>query len=121
MRVTRFEDLAVWKKSKDLSLRIYRVSSKGELARDWGLKDQIRRATVSVMSNIAEGFERYSANEFRHFVSIARGSAAEVRTQLYLARDLNYIPQPEAAEMLELCLEISRMLAALHTRTASRS
>ncbi|HEU0077479.1 MAG TPA: four helix bundle protein, partial [Longimicrobiaceae bacterium] len=79
MKIARFEELAVWKKSKELSLGIYRVTNQGRFRHDFGLKDQIRRAAVSVMSNIAEGFERYSRSEFRHFVSIARGSASEVR------------------------------------------
>jgi four helix bundle protein len=91
-RITRFEDLGVWLKAKELSLAIYRLSGAGPFLRDYGLRDQIRRAAVSVMSNIAEGFERYSRAEFRHFLSIARGSAAEVRSQLHLARELGYLP-----------------------------
>jgi four helix bundle protein len=118
MRVAKFEDLAVWKKSKELSLGIYRVTNQGRFRHDRGLKDQIRRAAVSVMSNIAEGFERYSRSEFRHFLSIARGSASEVRSQLHLARELGYLPDEDAAALLGLSLEISRMLAALHTRSA---
>src|SRR3712207_4398039 len=91
MSITRFEDLEVWKKARDLSLAIYRVTSKGSFARDFGLRDQIRRAAVSVMSNIAEGFDRYSRSEFKQFLSIARGSASEVRSQLYLAHALGYL------------------------------
>jgi four helix bundle protein len=119
MRVTRFEDLAVWKKSKELSPGIYRMTNEGRFSRDFGLKDQIRRAAVSVMSNIAEGFERYSRSEFRHFLSIARGSASEVRSQLHLAYELG--SEPEFARQLDLCLEISRMLAALHKKSAPSS
>ena len=121
MRVARFEDLAVWKKAKELSLGIYRVTNQGLFQYDLGLKDQVRRASVSVMSNITEGFERYSRSEFRHFLSIARGSASEVRSQLHLARELGYIPEPDSAALLELCMDISRMLAALHTRSAPRA
>jgi four helix bundle protein len=113
-KLARFEDLAVWQKSKELSLGIYRVTKEPTFARDFGLRDQIRRASVSVMSNIAEGFERYSRTEFRHFLSIARGSASEVRSQLHLARELGYIPPHESEKLLESCLEISRMLASLH-------
>ena len=120
MRVARFEDLGVWKKSQELSLAIYRLTNDGRFSRDWALRDQIRRATVSVMSNIAEGFERYSRNEFRHFLSIARGSASEVRSQLHLARELGYVAESDFASQLELCLEISRMLAALHRKSAPR-
>jgi four helix bundle protein len=117
MRVARFEDLSVWKKSKQLSLGVYRVTNQGAFRRDFALRDQVRRASVSVMSNIAEGFERYSRSEFRHFLSIARGSASEVRSQVHLARELEYLTHEEAAALLDLCFEISRMLAALHTRT----
>jgi four helix bundle protein len=82
MRVKRFEDLAVWQKARDLSVLVYRPSSEGPFARDWGLRDQVRRAAVSTMSNIAEGFSRYSRAELRQFLSIARGSATEVQSQL---------------------------------------
>jgi len=116
MKISRFEDLVVWKKSRELAGSVYQATSDGRFYRDAGLRDQIRRAAVSVMSNIAEGFERYSRREFRHFVSIARGSASEVRSQVYLAHDLNYISDETAATLLTLCAEISRMLAALHTR-----
>lgn len=119
MKVARFEDLAVWTKSKALTLEIYRVTSQLSFYRDAGLRDQVRRAAVSVMSNIAEGFERYSRKEFRHFLSIARGSASEVRSQLHLAHALGYITREDSTHLLNLCLEISRMLAALHTRTAA--
>jgi four helix bundle protein len=118
MRVARFEDLAVWKKAKELSLSIYRVTNDGRFSRDWALRDQVRRAAVSVMSNIAEGFGRYSRNEFRHFLSIARGSVSEVRSQLHLARDLGYLTEPDFTEQLALCIEISRMLSVLHRKTA---
>jgi four helix bundle protein len=121
MSVARFEDLAVWKKSKELSLGVYRVTNRGPFRYDRGLQGQIRRASVSVMSNIAEGCERYSRSEFRHFLSIARGSASEVRSQLHLARDLGYVPDADSTALLNLCMEISRMLAALHTRSAPRS
>jgi four helix bundle protein len=87
----RFEDLQVWTKSRDLSVAIYRVTETGAFAKDFGLRDQIRRAAVSVMSNIAEGFERYSIPEFQRFLSMARGSASEVRSQLHLARELRYL------------------------------
>ena len=86
-KTTSFEQLEVWQKSRSLAGAIYKVSSQGSFARDFGLRDQLRRAAVSVMSNIAEGFGRFTRPEFRRFVVIARGSAAEVQSQLYLARD----------------------------------
>jgi four helix bundle protein len=119
MRAARFEDLMVWRKAKELSLGVYRVTSQQPFARDHGLRTQVQRASVSVMSNIAEGFERYSRREFRRFLSIARGSASEVRSQLHLARELGYLSAEDAASLLGLCSEISRMLAALHRRTGA--
>jgi four helix bundle protein len=113
MKVGRFEDLIVWQKSRDLSVAIYRLTSQGAFSRDWGLRDQSRRAAVSVMSNIAEGFGRYSRNELRQFLSIARGSVTEVRSQLYLVRELGYAGEAEHKQLHELCIEIARMLAAL--------
>ena len=115
MKITRFEDLSVWRKAKDLSLDVYRMTGSGTFSRDFALRDQIRRAAVSVMSNIAEGFERYSRADFRHFLSIARGSASEVRSQLHLARELGYVSTGDFEALYERCLEISRMLASLHS------
>ena len=112
MRVKRFEDLVVWQKARDLSVAIYRSASSGPFARDFGLRDQIRRAAVSVMSNIAEGFGRYSRSELRQYLSIARGSVTEVRSQLYLARELGYLADTEHQSLHELGVEIARMLAA---------
>ena len=113
MRVRRFEDLIVWQKSRDLSVAIYRVTATGAFFRDYGLRDQIRRAAVSVMSNIAEGFGRYSRSELRQFLSIARGSVSEVRSQLYLARELEYLSDRDHDALHALCIEIARLLAAL--------
>ncbi|HEY0023960.1 MAG TPA: four helix bundle protein [Longimicrobium sp.] len=113
MRVKRFEDLAVWQKARDLSVLVYRSSSEGPFTRDWGLRDQIRRAAVSTMSNIAEGFGRYSRAELRQFLSIARGSATEVQSQLYLALELQHISESEHRMLNERCVEVSRMIAAL--------
>ncbi len=113
MRVRQFEELTVWQKSKDLSLAIYRVTAESRFAGDHDLRRQIRRAAVSVMSNIAEGFERYSRTEFKHFLSIASGSASEVRSQLHLARELSYIAEHDFRSIYDSCAEVSRMLAAL--------
>jgi four helix bundle protein len=113
VKIRRFEDLEVWQKSKDLSVAIYRVTKEGRFGGDHGLRNQIRRAAVSVMSNIAEGFDRYSRAEFRQFLSIARGSAAEVRSQLHLALALGYVTQIEFEELNALCWRITRMAASL--------
>jgi len=112
-KTTSFEQLEVWQKSRSLAGAIYKVSSQGSFARDFGLRDQLRRAAVSVMSNIAEGFGRFTRPEFRRFVVIARGSAAEVQSQLYLARDLGYLSEAEHQDLDAHCQQISRMLTAL--------
>jgi four helix bundle protein len=85
--------------------------------RDYALRDQIRRAAVSVMPNIAEGFERYSRTEFRHFLAIARGSASEMRSQLHLAHGLAYISDAEFKALYRSCVDLSRMLAALRAKS----
>ena len=107
--VTRFEDLAVWRKAKDLANAVYELCRQPPLASDFGLRGQMQRAAVSVMSNIAEGFERETTPDFIHFLFIAKGSAGEVRSQLYLARDQGLV-QNEAANA---CLELARTTAGL--------
>lgn len=113
MSISRFEDLIVWQKASVLARDVYRVTAAGDLRKDFGLRDQMQRAAVSIMSNIAEGFERYNRREFRYFLSIARGSAAEVRSQLYRARDLGYISDKEFGQLVIECVEITRMLTSL--------
>ncbi|HET7234731.1 MAG TPA: four helix bundle protein, partial [Longimicrobium sp.] len=119
MAVRRFEDLEVWRVAKDLALAVYKATEHGRFGRDFGLRDQIRKAAVSVMSNVAEGFDRYSRNEFRQFVAIARGSASEVRSQLHLARELGYLAQPEFDDMHERCWQLSRMLGTLRDKLST--
>jgi four helix bundle protein len=115
LRVNQFEDLEVWQKARDLAVDVYRVTRSGEFGKDWGLRDQIRRAAVSVMSNIAEGFDRYSRPEFRQFLSVAHGSAGEVRSQLHLARALGYLSDAEFMRLHDTCLRINRMIAAMRS------
>lgn len=91
-KIEKFEDIEAWKKARELAKEIYAISNEGLFARDFGLRDQIRRAAVSVMSNIAEGFERGGDVEFR-FLAIAKGSAGEVKAQLYVALDAGLIDQ----------------------------
>ena len=111
--VTTFEDLVVWQRAKALSVDVYRATARGPFARDSGLRTQIQRAAVSAMSNIAEGFERNSRAEFTRFLAIARGSAGEARSQLYLAHELGYIGDEDSRALLEQCREITRMIIAL--------
>jgi four helix bundle protein len=92
-KIEKFEDIEAWKKARALAREIYAISNEGLFARDFGLRDQIRRAAVSVMSNIAEGFERGGDVEFRRFLAIAKGSAGEVKAQLYVALDAGMIDQ----------------------------
>jgi len=96
-KIKRFEDLIAWQKARELTKRIYRLTNKGLFSKDFGLRDQIRRASVSIMSNLAEGFERGGRAEFHQFVVISKGSCAEVRSQLYVALDVEYITQKEFA------------------------
>ncbi len=108
-----FEDLKVWQKVRELANLIYAATRQGEFARDYGLADQIRRAAVSVLSNIAEGFERGSYTEFIQFLYIAKGSCGEVRAQLYIARDQKYLPETEFQRCHALATEIARMISGL--------
>jgi four helix bundle protein len=108
-----FEDLRVWQKARELANMIYAATRQGGFARDYGLVDQIRRAAVSVLSNIAEGFERGSYTEFIQFLYIAKGSCGEVRAQLYIARDQKYVPEATFQQCHALAVEISRMLSGL--------
>ena len=108
-----FEDIEGWKLARELTREVYRVSSSGSFSKDFGLSNQIRRAAVSIMSNIAEGFDRDGNKEFINFLTIAKGSAAEVRAQLYVAVDLNYISAKEFETLSELTLNICRVLAGL--------
>ena len=107
----KFEDLEVWKLSMDLCADIYRLTNTELLARDFGLKDQIRRSAVSVPSNISEGFERDSKNQFLYFLVIAKGSCGELRTQLKIARMLNYLKEEEYKTINEKCISTSKQLA----------
>ena len=112
-KVEKFEDLIVWQKAHELAIEVYRITSQERFCRDFGLRDQIQRAAVSVMSNIAEGFERYSRLEFRQFLSVARGSVAEVRSQLHLARSLKYVTGEDFETIYYLCKDISNLIGAL--------
>jgi four helix bundle protein len=107
----RFEDLEVWQRAKDLTNLIYKYSSDGAFARDFGLRDQLRRAAVSVMSNIAEGFESQTQALFIKYLGHAKGSAGELRAQLYIAKDQGYIPEESFSEMFSLAEICSKQLA----------
>ena len=107
----QFEDLEVWKSARELTNRIYKITTDGAFSKDYGLRDQIRRASVSIMSNIAEGYERGGNQELIQFLSIAKGSCGEVRCQLYIAGDQDYITQQELKPLIEQCKRISIMIS----------
>lgn len=112
-KVERFEDLIAWQKARHLAAEIYRVSAQGDFSRDFGLRDQIRRAAVSAMSNIAEGFDRGSRSEFHQYLVIAKASCAEVRSQLYVAQDVGYIDQEIFDSVSSSTAELSRIIGGL--------
>jgi len=116
----RFEDIVAWQKARQLVRMVYEVTASGSFARDYGLKDQIRRAAVSVMLNIAEGFARKSNREFRHFLFIAHGSVAEVQSALYVAQDQGYLQQTSFIQLYHCCTEVSKMLSGLIKYLASK-
>lgn len=107
----KFEDLEVWKLSMDLCTDIYRLTNTILFSKDFGLKDQIRRSAVSVPSNISEGYERDSKNQFLYFLVIAKGSCGELRTQLKIARMLDYLKEEEYTTINEKCISTSKQLA----------
>jgi four helix bundle protein len=108
-----FEQIVAWRKSRELTKQIYVLTSRGAFSRDYGLKDQIRRACVSIMSNIAEGFERSGTGEFIQFLATAKGSAGEVRSQLYVALDQSYLAENEFDVLCGGVTEISRTISGL--------
>jgi four helix bundle protein len=113
MTIKRFEDIEAWKKAKELSRNIYLVSNAGSFSKDFELRGQIRSASGSIMDNIAEGFERDGNREFLYFLGISKGSAGEVRSQLYRALDNNYIDQTKFDELYNNAEEINKMIKGL--------
>ena len=105
-----FEDLEVWKTARELTNRIYGITANGSFLKDSGLRDQIRRAAVSIMSNIAEGYERSGNQELIQFLSIAKGSSGEVRSQLYVAMDQEYIDKRKNELLIDAFKKLSIMI-----------
>jgi four helix bundle protein len=110
-KIEKFEDIQAWKLARELSNLIYEVTSVGKFDRDFVLKDQIRRAAISIISNIAEGFERGGDKEFLQFLAVAKGSSGELRAQLYVALDQRYVAEREFKLLSEKVTELSRLLA----------
>jgi len=111
--IKKFEDIEAWKKSRKLTMDIYSITKMNGFCKDFALKNQIRRASISVMSNIAEGFERSGTSEFIQFLSIAKASAGEVRSQLYIALDQEYITQKVFKDLNSLTNEVSNLIGGL--------
>lgn len=106
----QFEDLEVWQAAKKVVLDVYRLAREGPLAKDYGFKDQLLRAAVSVMANIAEGHDRGGNREYVHFLYVAKGSAAEVRSLVHVAKELGYLTDAQRTELLEQLTGIARQL-----------
>ncbi len=119
-KVEKFEDLIAWQKARKLTRQIYEVTSQGRFANDYGLKDQIRRAAVSSMSNMAEGFERGGLVEFQRFLAIAKGSCAELRTQLYVALDVGYLDVNSFEVLMSQAKEVGRIIGGLRASVDRR-
>ena len=117
----KFQDLKVWQRAKDLAVDLYRLTGEGALGKDWGFRDQIRRAVISIPSNIAEGDELGTDRQAIKFFYTAKGSAAEVLTQSIIAQEIGYLTQEQFHRISEKCLGISAMLAKLISARASRT
>lgn len=113
--IQRFEDLIAWQKARELTRQVYLATVGERFRRDFGLSAQLQRAAVSVMANIAEGFERKRPTESGHYLGIAKASCAEVSSHLYVALDVGYLEQAEFDSLQERAREISRILSGLRT------
>lgn len=110
-KIEKFEDIIAWQKALELSNLIYEYTNKQAFSKDFGLRDQIRRASISVVSNIAEGFERESNNQFIYFLLIAKASAGELRAQLYIAKNQEYITETEFININTKVIEVSKTIS----------
>jgi four helix bundle protein len=111
MKIERFEDLPIWKSARDVANLVYDITSTGQFSNDYVLRVQVRRAAVSIFSNIAEGYERDGNKEFQQFIIISKGSCGEVRAQLRFAYDRNYISEEQFDLLHQKLLELSRQLS----------
>lgn len=120
MAVEEFEDLVAWQKARTLVKAIYQVSSQGKFAKDYGLAGQIQRAAVSIMSNVAEGFERGNRAEFAQYLSVAKGSCSELRSQLYVSLDNDYISEETFNQLMMQAKEVGRIVGGLRAAVAKQ-
>ena len=119
--IQKFEDVLSWKKARELNRIIYQETLNPSFTKDFALKDQIRKTSISIMSNIAEGFERGSDNEFKYFLRVAKGSAGELRSQLYIASDLNYLNQNSFSHCFSQITEITKLLSGFIHKIDSKA
>ena len=117
-RVERFEDLVAWQKGRALVRRVYMATRQAKFAKDFDLVHQVRRAAISIPSNVAEGFERGRRSEFHQFLSIAKSSCAELRTQIYIACDIGYLTEKGAKSLLTDAEEVARIIGGLRRAVA---
>ncbi len=113
---SKLEEIEVWKRGCRLAVNVYKLTAEGSFSKDWGLRDQVRRSAISIPSNIAEGYERSSNNEFRRFLMIAKGSCGELRTQLLISKAIGYESNDEMKNILQECTEISSMIQGLFNK-----
>lgn len=111
--IQRFEDLLAWQKARELTREVYLATQAPNFARDFGLAGQVQRASVSIMANLAEGFERGSRAEFHQFLSVAKGSCAEVRSHIYVAADIGYLSPSDFTRLMSMAEEVTRIIAGL--------
>ena len=112
-KVERFEDLIAWQKARDLTKSVYDFTLSGGFRKDLSLRDQLRRSAVSIMSNVAEGFERGGRSEFHQFLSVAKSSCAELRSHLYVALDARYLEKQGFARLMGQAQEVARIVGGL--------
>jgi len=119
-KIEKFGQLIAWQKARELTTQIYKATDEGKFAKDYGLKDQVRRAAVSSMSNVAEGFERGGLAEFHRFLSISKGSCAELRTQLYIALDVGYLDRKAFELLMAQAIEVGQIIGGLRAAVDRR-
>jgi four helix bundle protein len=119
-KIEKFEDLIAWQKARELTKSIYKFSREGMFAKDYGLSNQIQRAAVSVMANIAEGFERKRRGEFHQFLSVAKASRAELRSHLYVAWDIGFLSADEFKRLTARSEELAKIIGGLRSAVAKQ-
>lgn len=112
MKIKKFEELSIWKLSLKIAKLIYDISSKNKFSKDFSLRDQIRRAVISISSNIVEGFEKNNNNEFIRYLKIAKGSVGEVRNQLFISKEIGYINNEEFCRINNLLIDLANQIGS---------